>query len=530
MTQQLQKLLFDISEQEEEVVRDIPAARSHTADGKRSLATPPPVEIDDENFSPEAAERSSGLKDNKYHTATTEYTQLDVDDSEATMPYRQSQHRPLLLPDDEDDDDTDSMNNQEESKFYRLPSDGGSIFTSFLNMANSIIGAGIIGIPYSIKEAGFGMGILLLMILTVVVDWTIRLLIFNGKLAGRSTYQDLLQFTFGRPGLIAISIFQFVFAFGGMCAYCVIIGDTIPHVIRSLFPSIETTPILWIFANRNLCIAFFTLFVSYPLSLYRDISKLAKTSALALVAIVFITVSVAVEGPKVQSELRGSTEHRFDFMQDEIFQGIAVISFAYVCHHNSFLIFGSLKQPSLNRFASVTHWSMGIAFLTCIILGLSGYLVFTDQTAGNILNNFPSDNVFINIARLAFGLNMFTTIPLETFVCREVLETFFWPSKAFNLKRHFILTSILTLVALIISLLTCNLGIVLELTGAFAATSLAYVLPPLCYLKLANGSLWHYSKIPHWSCLIFGLIIMFVSSFYSIQKLFNQSPSPSCAL
>lgn len=95
---------------------------------------------------------------------------------------------------------------------------------------------------------------------------------------------------------------------------------------------------------------------------------------------------------------------------------------AFVCHHNSFLIFGSLKQPSLNRFATVTHWSMGIAFFTCFALAVSGYLVFTDKTVGNILNNFPSDNVLINIARLAFGLNMFTTIPLEAFVCREVIH------------------------------------------------------------------------------------------------------------
>ncbi|CAO3598246.1 unnamed protein product [Absidia cylindrospora] len=516
--------------------------RHNTMDNKRSvpLSSSSTTELDaSREMDPTAKGSNYSDNDNNHgytysHTATTEYTQLDVDDSEATMPYRQSnQHRPLLLPDADDDDNTDSnsLDSQEESKFYRLPTEGGTIFASFLNMANSIVGAGIISIPYSIKEAGFGMGILLLMVLTVVVDWTIRLLMYNGKLAGRTTYQDLLQFAFGRPGLIAISIFQFVFAFGGMCAYCVIIGDTIPHVIRSLFPSIEQTPVLWIFANRNLCIAFFTLFVSYPLSLYRDISKLAKTSALALVAIVFITVSVAVEGPKVPSELRGSPEHRFDFMRDEVFQGIAVISFAFVCHHNSFLIFGSLKQPSLNRFASVTHWSMGIAFLTCIILGLSGYLVFTDNTAGDILNNFPSDNVFINIARLAFGLNMFTTIPLETFVCREVLETFFWPSKAFDLKRHFFLTSILTLIALTISLLTCNLGIVLELTGAFAATSLAYVLPPLCYLKLATGSLWHWSKLPHWSCLIFGIVIMVVSSFYSIQKLVSQSDTaPTCDL
>lgn len=49
-------------------------------------------------------------------------------------------------------------------------------------------------------------------------------MIYNGKLSGTSTYQDLMEFAFGKPGLIAISIFQFVFAFGGMAAYCVIIG------------------------------------------------------------------------------------------------------------------------------------------------------------------------------------------------------------------------------------------------------------------------------------------------------------------
>lgn len=48
-----------------------------------------------------------------------------------------------------------------------------------------------------------------------IPDWTVRLLMHNGKLAGRATYQDLLEFAFGRAGLIAISIFQFAFGFGG---------------------------------------------------------------------------------------------------------------------------------------------------------------------------------------------------------------------------------------------------------------------------------------------------------------------------
>ncbi|KAF7730949.1 hypothetical protein EC973_000995 [Apophysomyces ossiformis] len=224
-------------------------------------------------------------------TATTEYAQLDIDDSETVL------HRPLL----EETHDEDA-----ETKVYRLPSEGGSIFVSFvrlkLNMANSIIGAGIIGLPFSFKEASL-------------------------SLAGRTTYQDLLEFSFGRTGLIAISVFQFAFAFGGMCAYCVIIGDTIPHVIRSLVPSIEQIPVLWVFGNRRLCITIFTVFVSYPLSLYRDIAKLAKTSALALVAIIVIIVSVVIEGPKVPEELRGSREDVFNFMNNEVFQAIAVISF-----------------------------------------------------------------------------------------------------------------------------------------------------------------------------------------------------------
>ncbi|KAI7908149.1 AAAP amino acid permease [Cokeromyces recurvatus] len=452
----------------------------------------------------------------------TQYAELDFEDN-ASYEMATNSRQPLLSTNVEESDEESTLEDIEQ-KQYKLPSDGGTIFLSFLNMANSIIGAGIIGLPFAFKEAGFWTGIILLIALTLIVDWTVRLLMLNGKLAGRTTYQDLMEFAFGRPGLIAISIFQFAFAFGGMCAYCVIIGDTIPSVIRSLFPNIHHLPIIWIFGNRRLCISFFTLFVSYPLSLYRDISKLAKTSALALIAILVIIISVAIEGPQMPKEIKGSDELMFNFMNNEICQAIAVISFAFVCHHNSFLIFGSLKQPSLNRFAVVTHWSMGIAFLTCLALAVSGYLVFTDKTAGNILNNFPSDNIFINIARLAFGLNMFTTIPLETFVCREVFENFYWPSASFSRRRHFLITTALILVTLTISLLTCNLGIVLELTGGFSATVLAFVLPPLCYLKLSSGeTIWEKGKIPHWLCMIFGVVIMIISTFYSLQKVFIPS-------
>ena len=57
-----------------------------------------------------------------------------------------------------------------------------------------------------------------------------------------------------------------------MLAFCIIIGDTIPHVLAALFPSLSRTPFLWLLTDRRAIIVLFTLGISYPLSLYRDIA------------------------------------------------------------------------------------------------------------------------------------------------------------------------------------------------------------------------------------------------------------------
>lgn len=216
-------------------------------------------------------------------------------------------------------------------------------------------------------------------------------------------------------------------------------GDTIPHVIRFMFPNLPSVPVLYLFADRRFIIAFTTICVSYPLSLYRDIHKLSIASSFALCGMIIIVASVMFEGPLVSPLLRGDPSKRFSIIEPGIFQAIGVISFAFVCHHNSLLIYGSLRTPTLNRFATVTHVSTIVSFIACSIMAISGFVVFTDRTQGNILNNFspvsffppiylvlsvdpnvPENDTLINIARFCFGLNMFTTLPLELFVCREV--------------------------------------------------------------------------------------------------------------
>ena len=54
----------------------------------------------------------------------------------------------------------------------------------------------------------------------------------------------------------------------------------------------------------------------------------------------------------------------------------------------------------MDRFAKVTHYSTAISMAACLAMALSGFLTFGDKTLGNVLNNFPTDNIMVNIARL----------------------------------------------------------------------------------------------------------------------------------
>lgn len=67
-----------------------------------------------------------------------------------------------------------------------MPSEGP--LPDCLQMSNSILGAGIIGLPFAMAEAGFFTGIVLLIVLCWVTDWTIRLVILDAKLCGKDSY------------------------------------------------------------------------------------------------------------------------------------------------------------------------------------------------------------------------------------------------------------------------------------------------------------------------------------------------------
>jgi sodium-coupled neutral amino acid transporter 11 len=65
----------------------------------------------------------------------------------------------------------------------------------------------------------------------------------------------------------------------GICAYTVIVGDTIPDVLNSVLSLPSDS--FWL--SKQFIILVTTTFISLPLSLQRDMASLAKTSAVSMV-------------------------------------------------------------------------------------------------------------------------------------------------------------------------------------------------------------------------------------------------------
>lgn len=69
-------------------------------------------------------------------------------------------------------------------------------------------------------------------------------------------------------------------------------------------------------------------------------------------------------------------------------------------------------------------------------------------------------------------------------------------------------------------MITCDLGVMLEITGGVSATALAFIFPAACYLKLSNQSLPWYSRarLPAFLCVTFGVTVMTLSLFIALGK------------
>ncbi|XP_052581172.1 putative sodium-coupled neutral amino acid transporter 11 isoform X2 [Peromyscus californicus insignis] len=330
--------------------------------------------------------------------------------------------------------------------------------TAVFNVVNSVIGSGIIGLPYSMKQAGFPLGVLLLFWVSYITDFSLILLIKGGALSGTDSYQSLVNKTFGFPGYLLLSALQFMYPFIAMISYNIITGDTLSKVFQRI-PGVDPGSL---FIGRHFIIVVSTVTLTLPLSLYRDIAKLGKISLISTILTILILGIVMTRavslGPNIPK-----TEDAWVFAKPNAIQAIGVMSF------------------------------------------------------GDLFENYCRSDDLVTFGRFCYGITVILTYPIECFVTREVIANVFFggnPSSVF----HIILTVVIITAAMLVSLLIDCLGIVLELNGALCAAPLIFIIPSACYLKLSEEPRTHADKIMACVMLPVGAVVMVVGFVMAITN------------
>eukprot|EP00815_Leptocylindrus_aporus_P011343 CAMPEP_0116075854 /NCGR_PEP_ID=MMETSP0322-20121206/16882_1 /TAXON_ID=163516 /ORGANISM="Leptocylindrus danicus var. apora, Strain B651" /LENGTH=610 /DNA_ID=CAMNT_0003565991 /DNA_START=100 /DNA_END=1932 /DNA_ORIENTATION=+ len=402
-----------------------------------------------------------------------------------------------------------------------------SIPEASANLINAIVGAGIVGIPYAIREAGLVVGIFLTILTALLTEKSLRILIETAKFMKVPSYETIAEVSFSRSGFVFVSVNMFILSYGAMVSYLIVIKDTLPTVM-GVGTDEDDLPL------RRGILFLFSLFIIVPLSMQRDMADLAKTSSISCIfdiSIVFLVVYLSptsnlasfdeamdpIIGPTNDIPQNGPLSTKvIDLLKDDIvhpktvFVGLGVLSFAFVCQHSAFIIAGSLKTPTRARWANVTRLSISVCATLALTMGLGGYLGFGVNTQGNILNNLGESNG-ANLARLLLSSTMFFVYPMESFVARHVLVVLLFRGKvAHDGDDHAILaradrrrnlTLSLYAAAVIPAMIFPDLGTVLALTGCIGGSCLSFIGPGLVFLgvhgqkflDLVDGS-WLFKK------------------------------------
>lgn len=377
------------------------------------------------------------------------------------------------------------------------------------NLVNAIVGAGIVGIPFAVRQCGFVSGIVLIIVCAFVTEKSLRLLINTAKHIHVPTYETLAEACFGSIGFRFVALNMFFTAFGAMISYLMIVKQTFGTLLLGTEDDILANRAIALDTTymRRAILLIISITIMLPIACKRDMADLAQTSRFNVIVDTLLVGLVAFTSPiwysknsegvddsSIASDRSGmaTVETDWFFRGDTIFVGLGVLSFAYVCQHSAFIIAGSLERPTSKRWSNVTTTALILCGILNLICGILGYLGYREETQGNILENLGRNNLPANIARAMLGMTMLFVYPVESFVTRHVCVVLLFSGRSAHegndahilsrADRRIGLTTALYILAVIPAVLTNDLGPVLAITGTVGGSCLSYLGPGVIYL------------------------------------------------
>lgn len=349
---------------------------------------------------------------------------------------------------------------------------GESTFKVSFNILNTIIGSGIVALPYALHNAGFGFGLLMLCVIALLSQFALYALVSVGKRTGCMHYSSVTEAALGPLGYHLLNWSMVIDMVGTVILYLMLVGDLVTALIDiyAPFSASRTTVIL----------AVSGVFI-LPQLFYRNTGPLARLSIVSVLCIPYIIVAVAVRAHNYVGEI----SFDYSFFGPRILPAMGVLAFTYSSCHAAFPNYMGLQHKTLKSWVRASSAATLGASVISAAFALTGYMAFGYMAKPNILENFDDNDHAINLGRLLFAVSLMLTTPMGFYPIRDTVTEMLQIDPArHNVGRgpeSLCTVAIFSLCAVLAARFT-DLGLAYELIGALSSSVVNFLLPALIYL------------------------------------------------
>lgn len=278
------------------------------------------------------------------------------------------------------------------------------------NLTASIMGGGVLSIPYALSKTGIVFGALLMVLAAIATERSMYLLCLCSRMTGAKTFGEVGEAAFGKSMEYFISCILCIFLCFAMIGYMVLAKDIWSSVIAQIFG----VPL-----NEDVVLGVI-LVLLVPLLVQKSLHALRFSCYVGIFSV--STLCLALVRHAMAVPVEWSNVLLWSTSLEDVLVAFPIISLSFLGIFNVLPIQNALVRPCRSRMQLVLGGSIGSVFCISLVFGLAGYLYAGNSTQGNILKNCETAGDFnLLLGKLGCGTMVILAIPLMMVPCRSCL-------------------------------------------------------------------------------------------------------------
>ncbi|GLJ40126.1 hypothetical protein SUGI_0822030 [Cryptomeria japonica] len=388
---------------------------------------------------------------------------------------------------------------------------------SFGNILIAIVGAGVLGLPYTFMKTGWLAGIIILGIVAGLTYYCMMLLVWTKRKLEKEGFVKIGSF--GDVGFIVSGPIgkgmvdsMIVLSQAGFCvSYFIFVANT----LSSLFFRNEENE-HYLYGSKILGLEASKLFIwavlpfQLGLNAIRTLTHLAPFSIFADVVEILAMVVLMIEDVVTYVRNMPYLEAFTNFSIIPYGVGVAVYAFEGI----GMVLPLETVTDQKHRFGGIL--GLALIFITAVYgaFGLLGYLAFGSETKDIITLNFGK-NLLTDLVQVALSINLFFSLPLMMNPVHEIVE-----SRLNGGQYSFPLRALSVSLTSLVAFFVPNFSDFLSLVGSSVCSVLGFVLPAIFHLLACRRDCSLVQICVDILIIFFGVVFGVAGTISSVKQIF----------